>query len=492
MQIQKIQNNPAFGYDAQLNARVTEKLSSAKHSKPFFSTLLKVNQLTNETENLIREAQASKNKALTYKLEDVFITLKTYIASCFDHFFPNLNYSSIEAVNYAKDITENNVKNPNHWEYNIMKILQENSQNNIKEEEEAINTILKVDKDGNMVLVDEEGNFVKEMQMDELPPELQERVIQKQKELNEMEASKEKDNEEPKINDLIEQYVPTEEEKLGFDGLVKMDELKRTLRKRVVEPLKYPEKVKLKEKEYGIKLVPTGMLLYGPPGCGKTTIAKRLAVEANVPLIMMKTGKFGTANYHGTSNNILKVYDYAKKTASPEKPVLMLFDDCDSIFTARSNKLERFESEELTTLLDAIDDGAKNNVITIGTTNRFDIMDEAVKRRLSLHVSIPLADFDTRKALITNALNSKKGQNLCHDEEAINLLAKHFDGYSNDIIIKTVKDALTNAYDESNGERDVNIDDVLKIINTDEFKNKKIDMNLYATKNSRKSVGFTK
>lgn len=329
--------------------------------------------------------------------------------------------------------------------------------------------------------------------MDELPEELQQHIKETQEQLKAADAANDDVDDEDggNIKNLIEQFVPDEDEKAGFSGLVKMDNLKNTLRKRVIDPLKDIEKAKAKEKAYGIKLLPTGMLLYGPPGCGKTTIAKRLAVEADIPLLMMKTGKFGTARYHGTSNNIIKAYDYAKSMATPEKPVLVFFDDCDSIFAARSDKMERFETEELNTFLDVIDSASKNNVVTIGTTNRFDIMDEAIKRRLSLHVQIPLADQETRVALINKTLNCEKGKALSSDQESVNLLAQKFDGYSNDTIIKTMKEALTNVCDESDGNRDITLDDVLKIINTNEFKNKKINTKLYETQNTKKAIGFS-
>ena len=73
MRIEKVQS-PNFGYDAQLNKQVIEKLSAAKHSRPFFDTLLKINELTNQTEDMMRITHASGNNALTYKLEDAFLT----------------------------------------------------------------------------------------------------------------------------------------------------------------------------------------------------------------------------------------------------------------------------------------------------------------------------------------------------------------------------------------------------------------------------------
>ena len=485
MRVQKTENNPSFGYNQRLNTRVIEKLTSAKNNKPFFNALLKINTLTNELENQIRKAEASKNKGLVYKLEGPFVMLKDYLTSTFSELFPKINYAAIETSTYAAEFAERQEKDPNHWGYNLINTLSDH----IGSSKTTFQGTLVRSKDGNLYLCDEEGNAIKQMTLDELPEEIRSQVEALPPIEEAQRAISEDDDDAVDAKSLVKEFVPDESEKLGFAGLAGLDNLKQMLTRKVVNLLKDPEEAKLYAK-YGKKL-PRGILLYGPPGCGKTSIAKRLSVEANVPLLLMQTGKFGTSYYHQTSKNTLAIYDYAKSIATTEKPVLLLFDDCDSMFAKRNGSMERFETEELNTLLDAIEDGSKHNVITIATTNRFDMLDEAIKGRLSVHAEIPLPDFETRKTILKFLLKPiEPCADIVKNEEAIETLAKKLEKFSVRDYHTLIDSATDKALFDKNGARNVTVNDFIEVIETPDFQNRKIDEKLYESKNTRKTVGF--
>jgi ATP-dependent 26S proteasome regulatory subunit len=171
-------------------------------------------------------------------------------------------------------------------------------------------------------------------------------------------------NKEPK-----KRYIPTE----TFNDIGGLDEVLDTIREIIELPIRQP---KLFE-HLGIK-PHKGVLLYGPPGCGKTLIAKAIAHEVKAHFIDIKGPELFNKYFGQSEENLRDVFDEAKKY----EPSIIFFDEIDAIAQKRSSEeSERHYSRflnQLLTLMDGFED--YGNVRIIASTNRREMLDEAILR----------------------------------------------------------------------------------------------------------------
>jgi proteasome-associated ATPase len=167
---------------------------------------------------------------------------------------------------------------------------------------------------------------------------------------------------------------------------------------------------------------PKGILLYGPPGCGKTLIAKAVA-NSLAKRIESETGKTTTAyflnvkgpellnKYVGeTESKLREVFKKARDKASEDVPVVVFFDEMDSLFRMRGSGISSdMEATVVAQFLSEIDGvEALENVIVIGASNRQDLIDPAVLRpgRLDLKVKVSRPDRDAARDIFKKYLTS--------------------------------------------------------------------------------------
>lgn len=147
------------------------------------------------------------------------------------------------------------------------------------------------------------------------------------------------------------------------------------------------------------------MLFYGPPGCGKTLLAKAIANECQANFISVKGPELLTMWFGESEANVRDVFDKARAAA----PCVLFFDELDSIAKSRgTNSGDSGGSDRvLNQILTEMDGmGAKKNVFVIGATNRPDQIDPALLRpgRLDQLIYIPLPDEPSRLAILKAAL----------------------------------------------------------------------------------------
>ncbi len=161
-----------------------------------------------------------------------------------------------------------------------------------------------------------------------------------------------------------------------------------------------------KYKDYGIKL-PKGVLLIGPPGVGKTLIAKAVAGEANVPFFYQSGSSFVQIYVGIGAKRVRELFAYAKKYA----PSIIFIDEIDAVGKARGNYRNDERESTLNQLLSEMDGFEDSSgVIVIAATNKMEVLDEALLRsgRFDRRVFVSLPDKEERAAIINIYLKDKK------------------------------------------------------------------------------------
>ncbi|KAI6171973.1 Vesicle-fusing ATPase [Aphelenchoides besseyi] len=172
-----------------------------------------------------------------------------------------------------------------------------------------------------------------------------------------------------------------------------LENVKRELQEVVQYPVEHPEKYL----KFGMQ-PSRGVLFYGPPGCGKTLLAKAIAHECQANFISIKGPQLLTMWFGESEANVRDVFDKARAAA----PCVLFFDELDSIAKSRGGNIgdaggaaDRVINQILTEM-DGM--GSKKNVFIIGATNRPDVIDSAILRpgRLDQLIYIPLPDEGSR------------------------------------------------------------------------------------------------
>lgn len=139
------------------------------------------------------------------------------------------------------------------------------------------------------------------------------------------------------------------------------------------------------------------MLLYGPPGCGKTFFAERFAEEAGYNFMKVVSSDLASIYVHGSQEKIGKLFKEAREQA----PTILYFDELDAMVPSREIVNNQSQSGEVNEFLSQLDNIGESGVFVIGSTNKPNTIDKAALRagRLEKWFYIPPPDFEARKAM---------------------------------------------------------------------------------------------
>ena len=180
----------------------------------------------------------------------------------------------------------------------------------------------------------------------------------------------------------------------GFACVAGMEPLKQLLFRDVIQPLLNPERY-LKFK----LSIPNGILLFGPPGCGKTFIVRKLAEELNFYFFEVKHVDVASPYIHESASKIASVFEKAKINS----PSIVFIDEIEGLVPKRENleSTAHYKQEEVNEFLRQLNDAGKNSILIVGATNRPELIDTAILRsgRMDKRVYVPPPDFQARKDL---------------------------------------------------------------------------------------------
>ncbi|MET4524059.1 AAA family ATPase [Bradyrhizobium sp. JR18.2] len=163
--------------------------------------------------------------------------------------------------------------------------------------------------------------------------------------------------------------------------------LESFFREYVIEPSADPDRYQALRVQ-----LPNGILLYGPPGSGKTHAVDTLVAALRRPTFRLDLGEVGSPFIHQTAVAMRQAFEQAKRSA----PSLLVLEEIDAVAPARGPMSQDHKVEELTEILRMIESAAKNGVLVLATTNRKEALDPAVLRKGRFDHSV-LVDYPTKE-----------------------------------------------------------------------------------------------
>lgn len=246
------------------------------------------------------------------------------------------------------------------------------------------------------------------------------------------ESGDEEDAEKKKFQNQLSGAIVMEKPNIKWNDVAGLEGAKEALKEAVILPIKFPHLFTGKRTPW------RGILLFGPPGTGKSYLAKAVATEANNSTFFSISSSDLVSKWLGESEKLVKsLFNLARE----HKPSIIFIDEIDSLCGSRSeNESEaarRIKTEFLVQMQGVGNDN--DGILVLGATNIPWTLDSAIRRRFEKRIYIPLPEEHARSFMFK--LNLGSTSNNLTEEDFITL-GKKTDGYSGADISITVRDAL--------------------------------------------------
>lgn len=239
-------------------------------------------------------------------------------------------------------------------------------------------------------------------------------------------------NLEPRLLEHVSNEIMDKDPNVRWNDIAGLDHAKKCVTEMVIWPLLRPDIFR------GCRSPGRGLLLFGPPGTGKTMIGKAIAGEAKATFFYISASSL-TSKWIGEGEKLVRALF---GVASCRQPAVIFVDEIDSLLSQRKSEGEHESSRRLKTQflieMEGFDSG-NEQILLIGATNRPQELDEAARRRLTKRLYIPLPSSEARAWIIRNLLEKDGLFKLSEDDTRS--ICKLTEGYSGSDMKNLVKDA---------------------------------------------------
>lgn len=240
------------------------------------------------------------------------------------------------------------------------------------------------------------------------------------------------DPEKKKLQSKLEGAIVVEKPHVKWSDVAGLEGAKEALKEAVILPIRFPHLFT------GKRIPWKGILLFGPPGTGKSYLAKAVATEANNSTFFSVSSSDLVSKWLGESEKLVKnLFELARQ----HKPSIIFIDEVDSLCSSRSDNesesARRIKTEFLVQMQGVGNDN--DGILVLGATNIPWVLDAAIRRRFEKRIYIPLPEEHARLVMFKLHLGNTPHQLT---EEDLKVLAKKTEGYSGADISIVVRDAL--------------------------------------------------
>ncbi|OQR80021.1 spastin-like [Tropilaelaps mercedesae] len=241
---------------------------------------------------------------------------------------------------------------------------------------------------------------------------------------------------EPKLIAIIAAEIVYSGPKVRFENVAGQELAKQALREMVILPTQRPDLFT------GLRKPPKGLLLFGPPGNGKTMLAKAVAHESSLTFLNISAATL-TSKYVGEGEKLVRALFAVARELEPS---IVFIDELDSLLSARRESEHEASRRLKTELLSEMDglhsgsNGGEDRVLVMGATNRPFELDDAALRRFPRRVYVGLPDEPTRVDLLRHLLSNPNVASYLSEKD-LKLLATWTDGYSGSDLTHLARDA---------------------------------------------------